>query len=142
MIYVRWKEDPEGYLVKLFPGEEIIRSLTHLCLEKRIEGASVSAIGALKKAELGYFDDTTGTYLTRMFEGGFELVSLLGNISVFQEEPKIHLHACLGDHDYNIFGGHLVWGEVSVTCECIIRVLSWKLIRKEDPETGLPLWDL
>ena len=149
-----------GFLVRLDKGEEIISSLVDFCAKEKILFASVSGIGAVGKAKLAVFDTKKKEYLEREFAGDFEIVSLSGNVTIAQGKVKPHLHVCIAGNDSQIetqFGnspsnisdgvhflahaGHLVFAEVSVTCEIILNVSEGRIERKKDTETGLMLID-
>jgi len=129
-------------LVKLERGEEVLQALTELCVEHDIGCASLVGIGAVKEAELGYYDLDTMTYLTRAFPEIRELVSLVGNVALVDGKPFIHAHASLGDRDLSLVGGHLVRATVAVTVEAFVNPNSSPVERALDAEVKLKLLEL
>jgi len=71
-----------------------------------------------------------------------EVLSLVGDIALHGEEPKVHAHVVLGKSDGTAWGGHLVEAHVRPTLEVILTESPVHLHRKTDPNTGLALIDL
>ena len=119
-------------------GDEIIASLKHLISERNVNGFFIG-IGAVRDPIIAYFDTKQKKYIEKKFEGEFEIVSLMGNLGTDENgEPIVHAHITIADENYNVHGGHLVQGYVSVTLELIvIRVDSIK--RSVDNKWGLKL---
>ncbi|HEC35838.1 MAG TPA: DUF296 domain-containing protein [Anaerolineae bacterium] len=133
----------ERFLVKLQPGDEVITSLRTWADEHGVGFALLSAIGALRRATLGYFDPAANGYRYLPVEEQVEVASLSGNVSRGEDgEPVVHAHAVLGRSDGRTLGGHLVEGVVFPTLEVILSVLPQTVRRRRDPTTGLALWDL
>ncbi len=133
--------DRAAFLVRVDRGEEMMETLRAVAARKKIDAASVSGIGALENAELGYFDVNRKEYLRRKLTGSWELLSLAGNISLRDGEVMPHIHVILGNADLECRGGHLFSGVVSVTGEIFIEALPGPLHREMDDEVSLPLLD-
>jgi predicted DNA-binding protein with PD1-like motif len=69
-------------------------------------------IGALSRAELGYYDQLSHEYGTFSLEEPVELASCYGNISMRDGRPFVHAHAVLSDRTGRTFGGHLTCGTI------------------------------
>lgn len=115
-------------------GEEIIASLTQLVKDENIPGASITGIGALGDVDLGYYDLAKNEYMHQIFPGSWEVISLIGNITWFNNEPVVHVHACLGGRDYIPRAGHLFKGTVTITTEIILDLLETKIERRQHPQ--------
>jgi uncharacterized protein len=122
-------------------GEEIVTAFKEICKQHQIKSGFISALGAAENVQIAYYDISKKEYLHQELKGDFEIVSLSGTISVFNNEPHVHLHIALGDENFNIKGGHLDYGTVSLTCEFMITVFDVEIQRKLDGETGLNLLD-
>lgn len=134
------KKIEQGFVVVLERGEEIISSISNFFENEKLGFASISGIGATDKVVVGYFDREKREYVEKEFSGiNFEIVSLLGNVTWFEGKPKIHLHVCLGNKEYQAVVGHLVSAVTSVTCELTLITSSEKIQRKKDEISGLPL---
>lgn len=125
------------WVVRLDPGEPVIRTLTAFAAKKKIGGAAVSGIGSCRNPELGFFEMGAGAYRFRTLAGDFEIASLTGNISLSDGKPFVHLHAVLGDAEMQAWAGHLKEAEVLATCEIVLTPFTGPLGRAADPETGI-----
>lgn len=132
------KKLTDGYILKLEKGEEIIETLAKFCGDNNIKSGSVTGIGGTDNATLKYYDREKKEYIPKNFSGkDYEIVSLLGNISLVEGMPFAHIHIALGDADYNLFGGHLGSAVTSITCEITINMTDGILNRKLDDEFKL-----
>lgn len=137
------RKSGETHVICLKMGEKIIEKLTEFCGKNGIKSGHFSGIGGLKSAEIAYYDLKDRQYHPKVFgQPPMELLSLKGNVSVDSKGLKIHAHVLIGDSTFRTFGGHLVEGVVSPTCEIILTPLREKIERKPDEETGLSLMDL
>ena len=128
-----------SFLIRLDKGEEIIESLSDFSRANKIGFAFVNGIGAASRAMISVFNTQEKRYIEQGFEGNLEIVSLLGNVTMADGMPRIHLHAAITGDDLNVHGGHLVSATVSVTCELVLIASGEKVERKKDVETGLML---
>ncbi len=129
-------EDEETIIVVLELGDKIIESLKKIAEEKNINGY-FKGIGAVKWAEIGYGDAETGEYHVKKVTGGFEVLGLNGNITLDENgEPIIHAHILLGDKEHKVLGGHLMEGEISITCEIFVKKIKTRLQRERLGQTN------
>ena len=130
-------------VARLYPGEDVLDSITKLVKEHQIKAGLINLIGALNKITIGYYDIDSKQYNLKTLNEDVELISCMGNVSYKDEEPLIHLHIALGRGDYSIIGGHLSQPSIiSVTAEVYIYEIAQKLKRSVDPDTNLSLLDL
>jgi predicted DNA-binding protein with PD1-like motif len=130
------------YIIRLDAGEKIIESLKILCEQDKIGAGVLNGLGAVREAELGWFDREAKDYRTVRIHEPCEIVSLHGNISLLDGKPFLHCHIALGDKAFGVRGGHLREAVVSATCEITLTRFFDELERKKDDETGLYLLDL
>ena len=108
----------QTYVVVLDHGDEVSAELARFAAERRLDGASVSGIGAFARAKLAFFDWETKDYHEIDVPEQVEVVSLLGDIGIDEQgKPALHLHALLARRDGSTVGGHLVSGQVRPTLE-------------------------
>jgi len=132
-----------AWTLRLEPGEEVIGTLQAWAEAHGVGFATVQAIGALRRAVLGYFDGAAKAYRRIPVEEHVEVVSLLGNIARGEDGgPVVHVHAVLGRVDGTTLGGHLFEAIVGPTLEVVLSPLPEPVHRQHDPATGLVLWDL
>lgn len=122
-------------------GDEIIESLKTICSRENVRAAYVTAIGAVNHAVTGVLDSDKGEYVDTEYNEFMELLSLLGNISVMNDEVYVHLHATLSGHDSNAVGGHLRRATIGATCEMFIHKLDGTIGRKQCEKTGINIFD-
>lgn len=129
------------YQGRLNKGDELLESLTTLLREKNIKSGSISGIGAVSSAKLGFFDAKTKKYEEIFFEENMEIVSLNGNISIKDEHIFPHIHAVFSKSDFSVVGGHLFSPTVVYAFEYTIFEYSGEpFVRNFDEDTGLFLW--
>jgi uncharacterized protein len=132
----------DSLLVRLPKGEDLLDALVTFCQEKNITKGHISLIGSLSKAVLGYYPQDTRKYITQTLDAGTEILAGLGNISLKDGLPTIHLHLTLLQSDFTITGGHAMPGSILFAGEaCITPIEGPCLHRGLDAATGLPLWD-
>ena len=128
-------------ICRLDKGDEIISSLKEIVKKQNIYGGFFYGIGAVKDIVLSYYDLNSKQYIDREFNGEYEIVSLLGNISYVyaSDEVIIHAHMAISDSNCVVYGGHLKKAVVSVTCELAIITVNDKLERVFNQDIGLYL---
>jgi uncharacterized protein len=134
-------DSPITYAVVLDTGDEVIGELGKFVREQEVEAASITAIGAFRRAVLGYFQWETKEYKKIPVEEQVEVLSLLGDVAVSDQGPTLHLHAVLGKSDRSVIGGHLIEAVVRPTLEVILIQPPSYLRKRKDPDTGLALID-
>ena len=128
------------FFARLDHGADIVSQITNLAEENEIETGALSAIGALSRAELGYYDQLSHEYGMISLEEPVELASCSGNISLRNGRPFVHAHAVLSDRTGRTWGGHLTRG-IIFAAEVYLQELSGlPLKRVPDSITGLKLW--
>lgn len=130
------------HIGRLKHGADLLAELTRVCQDNGIFHGEVKAIGALKKARYGYYDQTTRKYEYLEFNEPSEILALVGNVSILNDAPMVHAHITLADEQGNALGGHLAEGCEIFACEFMITefITEVPLQRGPDDETGLMLW--
>ncbi len=142
MAISRTVEPKDIFVGRLKHGADLLEELTSFCREKQIRLGKIQALGALKRARLAFYNQSTRKYEFHDFDQPLEITALVGNVSIKDGEPIIHAHVTLSDDKSAAFGGHLAPGTIVFACEFTIEVFQGEdLIRGMDDETGLPLWE-
>lgn len=123
-------------------GDDVLDVLQRFCERERIESASICGIGGFAKATLGYYDMEVKRYEHVPVAEQVEVLSLLGNVTLYQGKPKIHAHCIVGHRDGHTTGGHLLAGVVRPTLEVTIDEFPAVLTRADRPDIGIPLIEL
>lgn len=138
----RLTHDEEKTFALIFEtGEEVADGLLTFAREAGLTAAHFTAIGALRDATLGWFNLDTQDYEEIQFDEQVEVLSLVGNVAVHENEPKVHAHVVVGKRDGTAHGGHLLKAHVRPTLEVLLIETPAHLRRKLDQATGLPLID-
>jgi predicted DNA-binding protein with PD1-like motif len=132
----------DGYLVRLERGEEVTEALTSFLKENKIHAGTVSGLGGIADAELGFYDLPSKTYLHQTFPGNLELIHYMGNITLVDGDPFIHAHAVVSGPDYTAKSGHFFSAKVAITGEFVIRPADYMVSRALDDFTGLKLMNI
>lgn len=140
---MRVRQIGERFLIRLEPGEEAMASLRAWAAEQNVGFAVLWAIGAMRRAMLGYFDPQAAVYRQIPVNEQCEVVSMTGNIARGEDgAPIVHVHAILGRADGTTVGGHLIEADIFPMLEVTAMVLPETVRRRSDPTTGLTIWDL
>jgi predicted DNA-binding protein with PD1-like motif len=122
-----------GYVLRLEVGEEIQETLRQFGKHVGLKAATYQGIGTLTRVELAFFCTDLKVYDRHFFDDEYELISLLGNLSMYEDEIAPHTHVALGTRHFQTISGHLVRGVVSVTAEIFVTPVDIALTREEDP---------
>lgn len=120
----------------------MIASLTQLAQRNDLAGSHLTGIGGFSRAVLGFFDPDEKDYERITVDEQTEVASLVGDIALEGDRPKVHIHAVLSRRDGSTIGGHILEGVVRPTLEVVLTEEPSDLHRRHDPQTGLPLIDL
>lgn len=130
------------WAVILETGDEVTDCLLAFAQAQHLSAAHLTAIGAFEHAVLGYFDWKAKDYRRIPLGVQVEVVSLIGDVALADDKPKLHMHAVLGLPDGRVRGGHLLAGTVRPTLEVTLTETPAHLHRRYDAESGLALIDL
>jgi len=134
---MQYKQDGDTYIVYIEQEEAIMETLTLFCKEKRIYNAQLSGIGAIKEIEVGAYDLENQEYLKQTFSDIWELTSFQGNVLLKDDEPFIHAHITISNHQLDCKGGHLFEAKVAAVGEFILRKIDSDGKREYDSNIGL-----
>jgi uncharacterized protein len=132
-------DDGNAAFVSLARGEDLLEGLDAAIAELRIEAGTVQVIGGLEEAAVGYFDTEAAEYVTTTT--GHVEMSGLGNVSLRDGEPFIHLHLTVSGRDGNALGGHALPGCRAYVVEAYVRKLGGPPpVRREVEGIQLKVW--
>ena len=136
---MKFKKFGNKWVVSINIGEEVVETLKKFCKDNNIKLGTIRGIGAVKRATIGFYNLETKKYYPKELNGGYEITSLLGNISTMGREVYLHLHINLADSTYNTFGGHLNSAVIGGVGEIIIEEIEGEIERGFNEEVGLNL---
>ena len=129
------------FVIVLDTGEEVMAALRAFAASHSLSAAHFTAIGACSRVVVAYFDVVSKQYRNISIDEQVEVLSLVGDISLEGDMPKVHAHVVLGKSDATAHGGHLNEAIVTPTLEIILTETPRHLRRRHDPESGLYLID-
>jgi len=130
------------YALVLETGDDVLEEITHFATEQELKANHFTAIGAFSEAEVGFFDFSKKDHNRIPIKEQTEVLSLTGDITVFEGKPQIHAHVVLGKSDGTAHGGHLLKAIVHPTLEIILVESPSSMTRKMDTASGIPLIEL
>ena len=133
--------DATEYAVIFAKGDEAFSGLMEFAEKYHVTSGHFTAIGALSRATLGWFDLQKKMYRKIPINEQVEVLSMIGDFALFQGKPALHTHMTVGHRDGRASGGHVIEAVVSPTLEVFVTVDPIALEKKQDPESGLALID-
>jgi uncharacterized protein len=130
------------YVLVFDKGDEPVESITSFAREQHLGAARFTGIGAFSDLVVGYFDRERRDYTRITIREQVEVLSLVGDIALDDEAPRVHAHVVVGKSDGSAHGGHLLEAHVWPTLEIVLVKTPGQLRKRFDPETGLALIDL
>lgn len=122
--------------------DEVMSGVTAFAMRENITAGTFTAIGALRRAKFGWFDLAHQAYRDIPIDEQVELISLIGDVGLFNGKPQVHAHGSVGLPDGRVRGGHLLEAIVFPTVEVFFTALPSTLIKNRDEETSLALFDI
>ncbi len=133
-------EDGRAAFVSLERGEDLLEGLNRAVEDLGIQAATLQIIGGLEEAALGYFDPNAAEYRVTT-TGHVEIAAGLGNVSLRDGQPFIHLHLVVSGADGAALGGHAMDGCRAFVVEAYFRKLDGPApVRREVPGMALKVW--
>ena len=133
-------DDGKAAFVSLERGEDLLEGLNGAVEELGVEAGTLQVIGGLEEATVGYFDPKSGEY-RKIPTGHVEISSGLGNVSIRDGKPFIHLHLVLSGPDGTCLGGHAMEGCRAFVVEAYVRALGGPPpVRQQVPGMTLKIW--
>jgi len=124
-------------IYKLKSGDDVHGRILEIAREEKIRTARVEGIGGFASAKLAFFNHKTKRYEEHQFNENMEVTGMLGNITVMNRAPYLHLHTNLGRKDMNVVGGHLVSAKVHPFLEVVITPTTNVATRRHDKDLNL-----
>lgn len=134
---MEYKRIDNTIIARIDRGESIAEKIQKIATAESIKTAQVSGIGAASHLEIGCYQVSEKQYIKHVYDGDFEITSLLGNISQKDGEFYLHLHINAADEKGTAYAGHFNEGIIGGTCELFINIIDTTVERQYDDETGL-----
>ena len=127
-------------ILRIDRGEYINKTILDVANFYNLKFGWINGIGAIMDPELGYYDLEKKEYVKKKIAGDFELTSLVGNITLKDNNLFVHSHITFSDINFNAYGGHLFDCKIAVAGEFVISKSPMKIDRRYDEEVGLYTW--
>ena len=137
-----WARHGADVLVVLPRGTELLEGVRNAVEEAAVESCWFVGLGAIEGPRLAWFDRYEQRYRETSLEGVWEIASLTGNVTRYENAPRVHAHMVVSDRSCRTRGGHVVGGVVGVTCEIVLTPFDAPVERRLDEALHLPLIDL
>ena len=139
---MKFRMEKNRAYMTLAKGDNINKTFESFAEVKGVGCAWLNGIGALENPEIGYYSLEDKSYHRKIFKGEYELISLIGNITLKEGKPFSHTHITFSDTEFRVFGGHLFNANITAAGEFIMQFGSDEINREMNAEIGLPLWCL
>ena len=130
----RYIKVPEGYLMVLLQGDNILQELEAFAEAEKIPAANFTGMGFVKTIKFGFFNFETKKYDPKEFTDS-ELASMNGTIAHQNGKVSIHAHGIVTDKTFAAFGGHILDGKVgtgSVEIMILVHDKPFERIMEKD----------
>ncbi|KTD43052.1 PPC domain-containing DNA-binding protein [Legionella parisiensis] len=125
------------FILSLKEGESLFQSIIHYAHSFNLKSAIFTGIGALSNITMGFYHCDTQQHTKRLFHGTYEIASLTGNLTLADEGFFVHIHAAIGDDNFQIFGGHLISAAAGASTEIAIIPLNYSIKRQKHPDLDI-----
>lgn len=126
----RYTKTPNGFLMVLREGDNVLEMIENLAKEQKIPSANFTGIGFAQQVTFGFYNFNEKKFHPKTFNK-VEMGSLTGSIAWSGEKPSIHLHGVATDDKFDAYGGHILELKVGTgSMEIYVTVNPEKLERK------------
>ena len=132
----------ERVQVRFESGERVVQPLLEWLAREGIGYATITGLGAVSSATVSYWNAETKQYEPHELSEQMEVVSLIGNVTLREGQPFLHIHVTLGRRDLSIIGGHFNDASVHPNLELWLRPESEPVTRALDEACGLYVMQL
>lgn len=136
------REVPRRFVLVFETGDDVMGELQRFVEEQNVMAAFFHGLGGFQRANVGFYNLANKQYEPIEIDQQAELLSLNGNVAIYDGKPKLHIHIALGRRDGSASGGHLLQATVRPTLEIVLDELAGNLHRSDRPDIGIPLLDL
>ena len=139
---MNYKKINDKIFISIDKGELVNQKFLEVAEKEKLTAGWINGLGAISNIEVAYYDIGENVYIKKKFDDHYELLSLVGNISLVDGKPFIHTHITFSDTKFRAFGGHLFDAEVIAAAEFCIFPFDYHLHRKLNCDIGLSLWNI
>ena len=119
------------HYIKFEKDQLLLESLTDYAKKNNIKTAEISFIGAVQNVNVMYMNQENKKYDKHTFDGGHEVLNGLGNISMLDDEPFVHVHMTVADKN----GKALVSSQISSKSSRYLKRSASRIVRENTQKT-------
>jgi len=124
-------------IYSLKAGARIPDDILAIVKREKVVTARIEAIGGVEELRLAYFNRDTRRYEEHDFKEFLEVTGILGNVTLKDGEPFLHIHGTFGRRDLSALAGHVMTASVFPLLEVVITPTKNRALRRFDDELGL-----
>ena len=124
-------------IYSLKAGARVPDDILAIARTEKISTARVEAIGGVEELRLAYFNRRTKRYEEQDFKEFLEVTGILGNVTLKDGKPFLHIHGTFGRRDLSALAGHVMSAKVFPLLEVVITPTKNRALRRFDDELGL-----
>jgi predicted DNA-binding protein with PD1-like motif len=132
-------ETDAEYLARMETGADWRAEIETLADEREVDAGWFAAMGAVRAAEVWFYDQREKEYRAVEFDEPLEVAACVGNVSLLDGERFAHTHAVLSRENGQALAGHLDSARVFAG-EVYLRSFAEPLERSHHEQTDLDLW--
>ena len=124
-------------IYSLSRGASLVDEVLTIAAQERVMTAQVAAIGGVDRLTLAYFNREKKNYEEHVYDEYLEVVSMLGDITLKDGKPFLHIHGTFGKRDMSVVAGHVVSASVFPLLEVVITPTKNTALRRFDDDVGV-----
>ena len=124
-------------IYSLKAGSKIPDDILAIAKKERVVTARVEAIGGVEELRLAYFNRHARRYEEHDFKEFLEVTGILGNVTLKDGKPFLHIHGTFGRSDLSTLAGHVMTAKVFPLLEVVITPTRNRAVRRFDDSLGL-----
>jgi predicted DNA-binding protein with PD1-like motif len=134
-------EDGSAAFVRLERGDDLLERLNAAAAELGFNAATLQIVGAVERLAVAYYRQDTHEYERHEHDAPHEISGGVGNVSLKDGKPFVHIHVTGSGADGNAVAGHLVEGTRVFLIEAYLRRLDGAApVRELEDDLGLAVW--
>ncbi|MBI4260115.1 MAG: DNA-binding protein [Actinobacteria bacterium] len=134
-------DDGSAAFVRLERGDDLLERLNAAAAELGMEAATLQIVGAVERLRVAYYRQDTKEYEIHEHDAPHEISGGVGNVSLKDGKPFVHIHVTGSGADGKAVAGHLVDGTRVFLIEAYLRRLAGPPpVRELEEDLGLAVW--
>jgi predicted DNA-binding protein with PD1-like motif len=134
-------DDGMSAFVRLERGSDLLSGLNEASVRLDIQAGTVQIVGAVERLAIAYYRQDLKEYEQHRNPEPHEISGGVGNVSLKDGKPFVHIHVTGSGADGRAVGGHLIEGTSVFLIEAYFRRLRGPAPEREfEEDLGLSVW--